>query len=422
MVDAPKNLKRLEAGLKAEMAKPETMRKFLDAVSPRLAKGKRNLVYVLAQVERIGHLAMEVFFLKTLYGSSYDRIVVLTGPTDQLGVNKAVFDAPGGEFAFIETDDSFLPLLGFFDGGLLDLRVLHLALVSPQRLVRDFGRAVVSGSKPFRHFRLSYVLRKRGDAWMRSIGADPEEPFVLLHVRDASYLPEKDHHLFRCADISRYHAAIDRLVGAGYRVFRLGDSSSPRLSHPSDRVVDVPHEPTYQSYLDVYLSARCAFAVNQASGPEALVRAFGRPALTVNLVPEHLRLPLAGDVLVFKQFRRASDGKTLSYGELLDLGAANFGTSEEFEEAGILVEENTAEALDAAVAEMLHRVDGNHVTNEPIQQRFLELGRAYEARITKDPKITELATDFYAYAHPFGVLSESYVALNPGFIGEYPAG
>lgn len=419
MVDTPEDLDRLADGLKAELAKPETLRRLFELVAPRLVPNGRNLVYILAQVERIGHLAMELFFLNTLYGADYDRIVVVTGPTDRAGVNPAVLEITGPVFAHVETVDPLLPLLGFFDGGLLDMTVLHLLLVQPQRLTRDFGRAVTSG-KPFAHFSPPSGLREPGDAWMRSVGADPAEPFVLLHVRDASYLPEKAHHLFRCANIERYGRAIDRLVESGYRVFRLGDSSSPPLDHPSGKVVDVPHTATYAPFLDVYLSARCRFAVNQASGPEALVRGFGRPALTVNLMLEHLRLPLNGDLLMFKHIRRAGDGTELSYREMLDLGLAGFGKSERFEKAGLLVEENTAAELDAAVAEMIDGVESAVAleagSDTARQDAFLTIGRAYETQISRDPDIVAKTEDFYAYAHPFGRVSDAFLEMNPGFL------
>ena len=416
MVDTPEDLDKLAAGLQAELAKPETLQRLFQVVLPKLLPGGRNLVYILAQVERIGHLAMELLFLNTLHGGSYDRIVVLTGPTKQSGVNRAVLEIPGPKFAHVETDDPLLPLLGFVDGGLLDMKVLHLLLAQPQRLTRDFGQAVTSGT-PVGHFTLPAALAARGDAWMRSIDVDPQEPFILLHVRDASYLPEKAHHLFRCATIERYRGAIDRLIAHGYRVFRLGDASSPAASHPSGKLVDVPHADGYMPFLDVYLSARCAFTVNQASGPEALARGFGRPALTVNLVLEHLRLPLAGDLLMFKHIRRAKDGAELSYREMLDLGLPAFGTAKDFADAGLLVEENTAAELDAAVAEMIETVAGERVIDQTAWDRFVAIGRGYQASIKQDPKIIAKTEDFFAYAHPFGRVSEAFTALNPGFIG-----
>jgi putative glycosyltransferase (TIGR04372 family) len=423
MVDTPEDLDRLAAELQAEMAKPETLQRLFRTVVPHLAPGGRNLVYILAQVERIGHLAMELFFLNTLHGDAYDRIIVITGPTDRPGVNSAVLEITGPGFVHVETRDPLLPLLGFLDAGVLDMTAMHLMLVQPQHLTRDFGLAVTSG-KPFRHFSLSAGLRSRGDDWLRSAGIDPADPFVLLHVRDASYLPEKAHHLFRCADIANYQPAIDRLVEHGYQVFRLGDAACPPLSHPSGRVIDVPHHPGYAPFLDVYLSARCRFAVNQASGPEALVRAFGRPALTVNLMLEHLRLPLADDLLVFKHVRRAGNGAEVSYREMLALGLPGFGTSKKFEDAGLVVEENTAAEIDAAVAEMLDHIEGAGASDARLssaaQGAFRAFSREYESRIKADPGIVAKTEDFYAHAHPFGRVSRAIMEMNPGFLETEP--
>lgn len=417
MIDTPEELERLAADLKIQLAKPETLQKLFQTVVPHMAPGGRNLIYILAQVDRIGHLAMELLFLNTLYSEEYDRIIVLTGPTDQPGVNPAVLGITGPKFVHVETRDPMLPLLGFFDGGLLEMQGLHLLMVQPQRLTRDFGRALAGGA-PLKPFTMDRHLRARGDAWMRSLDIDPDEPFVLLHVRDASYRPDKAHHLFRCADIQRYGRAIDRLVAHGFRVFRLGDASSPRAPNASDRVIDVPFAPGYEPFLDVYLSGRCAFTVNQASGPEALARCFGRPALTVNLMLEHLRLPLAGDLLMFKHVRRADDGSQLSYTEMLARGLPGFGTSKQFEEAGLLVEENTEAELDAAVAEMIERSHGDGQARSAGQARFLAIGQEYEARITADPSIIAKTEDFYAYAHPFGTPSQAFLEMNPGFLAD----
>jgi len=417
MVDSLEDLDRLAGDIKTQLTSPETLERLFEEVAPRLVDGGRNLVYVLAQVERIGHLTMEQFFLKTLHSGMYDRIILVTGSLDQPGVNPAVLDVPGPEFVHVETTEPMLPFLGFLDGGLMRTPILDLLLVTPQRLTRDFGRAVIQGA-PLRHFVLPEATRARGDRWMRSIGAEPGEPFALLHVRDANYRPDKAHHLFRCADIRRYKSAIDRLVRSGYWVFRLGDASSFPLEHPSSRVVDVVRHSDYDPFLDVYLAACCTFAVNQASGPEALARAFGRPALTVNLNLEHLRLPLPSDRLVFKHFRFVAEGTELSYAEMLEAGIATFGSSKDFEEAGILVEENTEEELDAAVAEMIAAGSacGPADAEEKLQVRFQSIGRAYEERVRKDPEIIAKHEDFFAYAHPFGRLSTSFAKLNPGFL------
>jgi hypothetical protein len=72
--------------------------------------------------------------------------------------------------------------------------------------------------------------------------------------------------------------------------------------------------------------------------------------------------------------------------------------------------------LDAAVVEMIGLLDGTRKPDASIQRRFLDIGQDYEARIKADPKIVEVTADFFAYAHPFGQLSESFAATNPEFL------
>jgi hypothetical protein len=71
MIDTPEELERLAADLKIQLAKPETLQKLFQTVVPHMAPGGRNLIYILAQVDRIGHLAMELLFLNTLYSEDY---------------------------------------------------------------------------------------------------------------------------------------------------------------------------------------------------------------------------------------------------------------------------------------------------------------------------------------------------------------
>ena len=121
--------------LRAEFGKQETMQRLFQAVLPHLEEGRKTLVYILAQVDRIGHVAMEPFFLRSLYGSDYDRIILLTGEGEGPGYNPFVLKCLGPEFVHVTTADPILPLLGFLDGGVLDLQLFHLCL--------EIGRAHV---------------------------------------------------------------------------------------------------------------------------------------------------------------------------------------------------------------------------------------------------------------------------------------
>lgn len=416
MTASPEDDKALLENLRAEFGKKETMERLFHTVIPHLEEGKRTLVYILAQVDRIGHTAMEPFFLKTLFGPHYDRIILITGQGEGPGHNPFILQCPGPEFVHVPTSDAILPLLGFLDGGVHDLKLFHLCLASPQRVIRDFGRHVTAGGE-IRYFELPYTIGETGEAFLDVAGMPSGTPFVALHARDMSYLPEKAHHAFRCADIRTYEGAIRRFVEAGYWVFRLGDRGGVPLEGYPEQVVDLPRHPGYSQALDVFLSARCAFAFNQASGPEALVRAFGRPAATVNLVYELLRLPMKDDLLLFKHYLSASTGEPLSYAAILELGLPAIGKGEDFEAKGVSIHENSAEEL-TELAEIMIGRDRSGVAPErdadPLAL-FRTLGSRYEQTLRADPAMQTDNLDFYAYAHDFGRPAPS-VLQRKGFL------
>lgn len=416
MIATPEDDEVLLENLRAEFGKKETMERLFHTVIPYLEEGKRTLVYILAQVDRIGHTAMEPFFLKTLLGPHYDRIVLITGQGEGPGYNPFILECLGPEFVHVQTSDAILPLLGFLDGGVLDLKVFHLCLSSPQRVVRDFGRHVTAGGE-IRYFELPDSIRKTGDAFLNDVGMPSETPFVVLHARDMSYLPEKAHHAFRCADIRTYKGAIRLFVEAGYWVFRLGDRGGIPLEGYPEQVVDLPLHPGYSQALDIFLSARCAFAFNQASGPEALVRAFGRPAATVNLVYEILRLPMNRDLLLFKHYFSARTGKPLSYAEILELELPAIGKGEDFEAKGVMIRENSSEEL-AELAEIMIEQDSTGAQPDLDADRlalFRILGQNYEQKLLANPAMQIDNVDFYAYAHDFGQPAPS-VLRRKGFL------
>lgn len=416
MSASPDDDEALLENLRAEFGKKETMERLFHTVLPHLEEGRRTLVYILAQVDRIGHAAMEPFFLKTLYGPQYDRIVLITGLGEGPGYNPFILQCPGPEFVHVPTADPILPLLGFLDGGVLDLKLFHLCLSSPQRVVRDFGRHATAGGE-IRFFALPDSIRETGESFLAQVGMPPDAPFVVLHARDMSYLPEKAHHAFRCADIRTYGGAIRRFVEEGYWVFRLGDRGSTPLEGQPEQVIDLPQHPGYCQALDVFLSARCAFAFNQASGPEALVRAFGRPAATVNLVYELLRLPMKSDLLLFKHYLSARTGEPLSYAEILELGLPALGKGEDFDAKGVLIRENSPEELEDLALLMLERDRAAAVAETDAESlaRFRCLGQDYEQKLLVDPSMQTDNADFYAYAHAFGRPAPS-VLQRKGFL------
>lgn len=408
----------LLAALQRELGKPETIERLFQTVAPHLERGKKTLVYILAQVERIGHAAMEPLFLKTLYSHQYDRIVVVTGKGSGAGYNPFVLQCVGPEFVIIETDDEVLPLLGFLDNAIHDLQLFDLCLASPQRLIRDYGRYVTSGGE-IKFFDLPEPIERIGEEFLTILEKPENAPFVLLHIREANYLPEKDFHSFRCSNVPNYTDAIKEFISAGFWVFRIGDSQSTPLAGLPPQVVDIARHEAYSQALDVFLAARCAFAFNYASGPEALVRAFGRRAATVNLHFELLRLPLKSDVLLFKHYYRRESGEILTYPEILDLDIPAITLGNRLEDLGIEIRDNSSEELRAVASLMIGQYLENSSQprlNPEKLQKFRALGAAYEKVISENAEKRLENHDFYAYAHNFGTPAPS-VLDRKGYLG-----
>ena len=340
---------------------------------------------------------------------------MLSAPHDQPTGNPWIFRMPDRRFTMVETTDPVLPLLGFLDNDLHDFGPFKLLLSSPQRLARDYMHHVKAGG-PTLHFPLAREVARLGEAYLRGRGIDPAEPFVLLHVRDRAYLPEKAHLTFRCSDIANYRPAVDRLLGAGFRVVRIGDRTSPPLAHPSERVMDLPFLADYAGWMDVYFAARCAFAVGTTSGPDTVMRAFGRNVLTANQVYEQQRLPLAGDLQLFKRYRDGASGRLLGYAEILDRGLPMKGASTDYEALGIAIEENMPEQIDDAVAEMIEMQARQGSPDPVVHERFHALGRAHLARSVADPALAGRYFDTFGYDAPHVRLARAQFFGQPDYL------
>jgi hypothetical protein len=203
-----------EQDMRARFLQRENLEKLFRLVLPHLDAEQPTLVYILTQSDRIGHFTLEPQILKTLYANTYRRIVIITPTLDKPGTNALVRDCFDDTFVWVETDDPVIQSMGFLDGGLADLKRIHLLLQSPRLLIVDFWRKVVGGVQPTR-LALPDAVRERGHAQLRSIGIDPAAPFAFFHVRTMKYLDALSHHGHRTARIESYAPSIRRIRDAG---------------------------------------------------------------------------------------------------------------------------------------------------------------------------------------------------------------
>ena len=392
---------------------PASFESLLTLVRPRIRIGKKNLIYVLNQVNRIGQLSSELLHIKTLYESFYDRIIIVTGPTNDFGVNLNVFKVVGSKFIHVSTEDPVIPMIGILNAGITQYEDIDLLIVSPWKLWSSYKKTVTAGL-PLAAFQLPNSLRLKGEAWMAKAGLDPATPVVLLHARDIGYRPDLSHHGHRCVDIENYRGAISFLENQGYQVVRLGDKTNQRLKGYTQAVIDLPFHPDYDPFLDIYFAATCCFAINQSSGPSSLVRAFKKPALTVNRTVDWDYHP-GIDCLMFKHYKNKTTGKELSYDSILETGLGELSMDEDFEKAGIIIEENTPNELEQGIKEFVALQHGKKCLNSSIQELFFEIGKKHQERISTNPDQYKNHTDIFGMGHKGAHVSEEFVNLNPTF-------
>ena len=396
-------------------ARPETFTKLINLVAPRVLPGKKNLIYVLYQVDRIGQLSGELLHVKTLFEKYYDRIIIVTGPIHNPHVNPHVFKVLGPKFINVVTEDPIIPLIGVCVGQHRTLSPnLDLLIWDAHQLWDIFRKRFIEGT-PLASFQLPNSMKLKGEAWMRQTGLDPSTPTVLLHVRDIGYRPDLSHHGHRCADVCNYRSAILVLVENGYQVVRIGDSSNKPLEDYPASVIDLPFHPLYENFLDVYFAATCVFAVNQSSGPSQLIRGFEKPTLMVNRVVDwDINAP--PEVLLFKHYICKSTSRRLTYNQILERGLGELTMDDEFEKAGVLLEENSSDELKMALEEFIETLEGRNKYSTETRDRFTEIGRKHELRIQDDIHQNDKKGRKFGFAYSRGNLSQRPLEVNTEFL------
>jgi len=129
--------------------------------------------------------------------------------------------------------------------------------------------------------------------------------------------------------------------------------------------------------MDIYLSAKCAFVISTTSGLEKVAMVFRRPSAYVNYLPyDHLPTWGPNDLAIPKLLWSRSEGRYLSFPEIVPTEINLFGNSSLYEERGLEVVENTPEDIKSLAIEMDERLKGTWETTEDdavLQDKFWSL-------------------------------------------------
>ncbi|PIO89903.1 MAG: glycosyltransferase, TIGR04372 family protein [Zetaproteobacteria bacterium CG06_land_8_20_14_3_00_59_53] len=223
----------------------------------------------------------------------------------------------------------------------------------------------------------------RGETGLRALGVPEGAPFVCLLVRDSSYLNRSApwrvwrYHNYRDCDVQNYVAASRALVERGYYVIRMGVVVNEAMDVDHPMIIDYAANGMRSDFMDIYLGAKCAFCISNASGFDAVPYAFRRPIVYVDQVPLGYILTFSSNLLATtKKHWLRDEGRFMTFREIFETGAAYTCFTGQFENLGIELFESTPEEITAVVLEMEERQRGSWQTSkndEELQRRFWEV-------------------------------------------------
>lgn len=249
--------------------------------------------------------------------------------------------------------------------------------------------------------RFSEAERRVGDAFLRDVlGVGPDGWFVCAYARDGVYYNETPDspNWFRNADIGAFSRAVDTILKRGGHVVRVGEVTGRNFEHPDPRVVDYSNRGLRTPFLDIYLLAKCRFFMGTPSGLTHVCEIFATPELLVDTI--NVNMVPSASLYIPKLIRDVRTRELVPYDEFLrrffahgDVGALFENGVKQRELLHVEYEDNSPEDIDAAVREMLARLDGTH-DETPASSRLR--GRVRDMWLRRHPVMADvvLASSF----------------------------
>lgn len=214
---------------------------------------------------------------------------------------------------------------------------------------------------------------------LSAMGIPKDAKYICIIARDSAYLNkffdgDFDYHNYRDSDIENYKLAIEYLLDEGYYVVRMGSVVRKKLIVPSHRFIDYATNGLRSEFLDLYLCAGCHFAVSGNTGLDGVPSIFRRPVAYVNFAPHgNLQTFRSADILLGKEYYKLSEKKLLGQQQIINEGLELIFDSQEFQDRGIEVRENSPEAIRDVCIEMHQKLAGDWLfdsTDLELQSRF----------------------------------------------------
>lgn len=383
-----------------------------------LATGKRILVWPFERTGATGHLCMEPFYVKSVYGKQFDEIIVVTRHRHSCHrSNLEIFDVSMAGMKLAFSDDPRIFSLSGFEIGMVERGSVTFLLHSYAHISRAFFfHCMNGGERDF--YKLLPGQQERGARLFAELGIPDGAKWVVVHAREAGFHP-RFFDSYRCTNIESYFDSINFLTKRDYFVLRIGDSSMKKLPDLGPRVLDLPFLDNYDFLLDVYALAKCEFMISSNSGPCMLARAFDRSCLAVNVPLTFAHIPGERDMIAFRRFYSIVPGASpnaISYRDLTDQKIQYVCSNELFTERRIRYELLNSREVLPITQEMLSRCLQGTTGDTASQDKFMEINLRTHNQVFSSPAMQRWRGDWYGLAKPGSAVPDAYCEQVPGFL------
>lgn len=227
------------------------------------------------------------------------------------------------------------------------------------------------------HLRFTIEEEAIGQAELLEIGVPKGAPYVCLNVRDSAYLYWAKDLAYRDSKIKDYVLVAEELANRGHFIIRMGAKvhEAIKITHP--RVIDYATNGMRSDFMDIYLGAKCHFAISTGTGWDSIPEIYRRPIVYVNFVPlGYLPGFRHQTISIVKHHFSLSKNRKLSFSEIFAEGVGFCLQTSDYDSKRVQLFDNTAEEIRDVAIEMDDRLNGtwlSHKDDEVLQKRFWEI-------------------------------------------------
>jgi putative glycosyltransferase (TIGR04372 family) len=236
------------------------------------------------------------------------------------------------------------------------------------------------------HLEFTTEEHELGRDELNSMSININDKFICFLARDDAYLVQTFknmdwyYHNYRDCSVENYLLAAEELTKRGYYALRMGSIVKESLNTQNPKIIDYASK-FRTDFMDIYLGANCHFIISCGSGFDSIPRIFRKPIVYVNRVPiDHLTTYSYKFINIFKRHWNIKEKRFMSLFEIFTSGASKFLRTQQYEQIGVELIENTSEEIRDAAIEMDERLKGTWQTteeDEELQRRFWKIFGKY---------------------------------------------